>query len=588
MKTLRALIILNVFVVSTVAIAQPADLALQAQVPDRAAVPATDLPNLSIHPVYRVGFHPPGPTIVDPELPYELVIGVWNSGPAPATDVTVSVQFPPGTDFHSLPAGCTASEGVVTCALGDLGPAPDSTTVTLEPIAPSQETAKTIPFLMSVASAEEDSHPPSNENADELRMYDTFYVTTTADEGEGSLRAAIHAADSGCTGQPCKVAFRIAGPAAQRWHTLRPASPLPEVAGGYISVDGTTQTRFFGDTNEVGPEIEITGTDAGETGDGLLLRSQCYSSVKGLAINGFGGSGVRYSGGPCEQRDRPDLFFGDVTESYLGCDPTGMLAVPNRWGIFVDAPSINLNLGIRNNIIGGNIRSGVFAARGNVYVSGNRIGINRDLSGPLSNGASGVYIGGGREIFRGEGAHFSDISHNYIGFNHHFGIGIARDAHGVSIRGNSIQANWQQGIDFALDGVTPATPQLVYTDTVTSPEITMARWDPLTDTTVIEGVLPGYRDEITLKRWIISVYANDAPDASGYGEGQYFLGETELEDGAFTFIAEGDLRGKWIAATTTNSIFSGFAKPPLGPDAVDINTVVTATSEFSRAVEVQP
>ena len=265
-----------------------------------------------------------------------------------------------------------------------------------------------------------------------------------------------------------------------------------------------------------------------------------------------------------------------------------MLAVPNRWGIFVDSPSFFLNFGIRDNVIGGNIRSGVFAARGNVYVSGNRIGINRVLSGPLANGASGVYLAGGRDITRGEGAHYSDVSHNYIGFNHHFGIAIARDAHGVSIRGNSIQANWQQGIDFGLDGVTLETPPLVNTGAVTSPEIISARWDPLTETTVIEGLLPGYQDENTLKRWIISVYANDEPDASGYGEGQYFLGETELENGVFTFISDRDLRGKWIAATTTNSLYSGFAKPPMSPDAVDINTVVTATSEFSRAVQVNP
>ena len=577
MKSLTFLIFI---VVSGFAFAQPTHLPLEAHASDRAAFPATALPNLFIYPG--------GETVVDPELPYRLLVHVGNAASTPATAGKVSVQFSPDTRFHSLPEGCSAGEGLVVCELGDLGPAPELRTLVLEPIAPSQNEAGTIQFRMFVASAEADSHPPSNENAGELRMFDTFYVTTVADEGEGSLRSAIHAANAACDGQPCKIAFRISSPAAKPWHTLLPASPFPPVTGGYVSIDGTTQTRFFGDTNEAGPEIELTGIDAGETADGLLLNTPCHGAVSGLVINGFGGSGIRYTGGPCASSTHPEVFSGEVTDSYLGSDPTGMIAVPNRWGIFVDTPNIHLNFGIRGNIIGGNIRSGIFAFRGNVYVSGNRIGINRDLSGPLSNGASGVYIGGGPEIFRGAGAHFSDISHNYIGFNHHFGIAIALDAHGVSIRGNSIQANWQQGIDFGLDGVTPATPPLVYTDVVTSPEIVSARWDPLTNTTVIEGLLPGYRDENTLKRWIISVYANDEPDASGYGEGQYFLGETELHEGVFTFVSDRDLRGKWIAATTTNSLYSGFAKPPLNPDAVDINTVVTATSEFSRALQVNP
>ncbi|HYO75729.1 MAG TPA: hypothetical protein VE010_04645, partial [Thermoanaerobaculia bacterium] len=82
----------------------------------------------------------------------------------------------------------------------------------------------------------------------------------------------------------------------------------------------------------------------------------------------------------------------------------------------------------------------------------------------------------------------------------------------------------------------------------------------------------------------IDVYANDAPDPSGYGEGQYTLGSVELSPTrTFRFVYPGDLRGKWVTATLTRTTLLGLK----APGADDINSGIgRTTSDFSRAVLV--
>jgi len=82
----------------------------------------------------------------------------------------------------------------------------------------------------------------------------------------------------------------------------------------------------------------------------------------------------------------------------------------------------------------------------------------------------------------------------------------------------------------------------------------------------------------------VNLYANDAPDPSGYGEGQYFLGVASAKPGSgtFTFRHPHDLRGKWVAATQTQINYYGFLRAQ-GTDHLAFST----TSEVSRAVEVR-
>jgi hypothetical protein len=77
---------------------------------------------------------------------------------------------------------------------------------------------------------------------------------------------------------------------------------------------------------------------------------------------------------------------------------------------------------------------------------------------------------------------------------------------------------------------------------------------------------------------MVNIYASDAADPSGYGQGQRSLG-TALGDvtGHFHFEAEGDLTGQWITATNTRT----------GPDGIADDVFLSQTSEFSRGVPVQ-
>lgn len=144
-------------------------------------------------------------------------------------------------------------------------------------------------------------------------------------------------------------------------------------------------------------------------------------------------------------------------------------------------------------------------------------------------------------------------------------MAIDRGADRVALFGNSFQANGGAAIDWGLDGPeqggrvpTPSIRSATYADGVTTIEVEAG----------YGGTFP-----------FVSIYASDAPDPSGYGEGQYYLGRA-LRSG-YRLQVPLDLRGKWISATLTEVIYLGFIR---GND--DTGDFRTTTSEMSRAVEV--
>jgi hypothetical protein len=535
-----------------------------------------------------VGLHILAP--VDPALPFDLT--VWLASYASdATGVVVDIDVPSATGFAELPAGCVQTgTRAARCAIAVVprsvaGTAARFVQLRLRPIAPEQGVVADLTATATATARETDPNPQNNTTALAAAMFRTFYVTTAADSGAGSLRAAIEQA-SGCTGdEPCKIAFRV-DPAGAPWVTIAPAAPLPAVLGRTVLLDGTTQTRFFGDTNPVGPEIEIHGGALREPTDGLVLGSACRSEILDVAINGFPGAGILAAGDEDCYLTKRDPWGSQhkITGCYIGTDPTGMTAVPNVRGIVVRYASPQwetTNLWsmwqITDNLISGNLRSGIFSERGTSRIDRNRIGVNRDLSADLGNGASGIYIGP-----RSDGVGIAD---NYVMFNREFGIAIDPAAAWIDVTGSSIGANWQGAIDIGLDGPTVSLPAGSWESPLQLPLITSATWDPLEIATVVEGVLPD--PPMTIGRYTIAIYANDEPDPSGYGEGQYFLGTViAASDGRFVFRYPGDLTGKWVAATATRSHYLGFAKPP---SATSSNTqgIVSRTTEFSRVVEVK-
>ncbi|HEV8434055.1 MAG TPA: right-handed parallel beta-helix repeat-containing protein, partial [Thermoanaerobaculia bacterium] len=307
-----------------------------------------------------------------------------------------------------------------------------------------------------------------------------------------------------------------------------------------------------------------------------VVSAPCAVDIAGLAIGNFRNAAVTMNGDDhpnpivCDQL--PADYTRSVHDNYLGVDPTGTHAAPNGRGVVLNE-TIYAATTVANNLISGNHRSGIWmgVAADNAIV-GNTIGIDIHHQ-PLGNGASGIFLG--------PNASRVGITGNYIAFNHDFGIAIDRRAFATQIAPNSIFANGQPGIDIGLDGPTADS------ETVQAPVVLSAEYRPAIDRTVIvlSSSEPGSTSP--LYRPMMTIYASDAPHPSGYGDGQYLLGNFEFDgtQGNVVFAAQGNWSGKWISATVTrNSEYLQYNVPR--PNAT-LTRVASTTSEFSRAIGVE-
>ncbi|HVK09195.1 MAG TPA: LamG domain-containing protein, partial [Gemmataceae bacterium] len=190
----------------------------------------------------------------------------------------------------------------------------------------------------------------------------TFQVTSTADSGAGSLRQAL--VDANAAPGRDDILFNIGAGGLQ---TITPLTALPTIIDP-VAIDGTTQPGYAGY-----PLIEVRGDSAGAAADGLTVTA-ADSTVRGLAINRFAGSGVRISGAAAT---------GNVVAgNYLGTDAAGTAAAGNgAHGVLVTDGASNNTVGgaaaADRNVISGNAGDGVrvTGSAGNT-VSGNYIGAN--------------------------------------------------------------------------------------------------------------------------------------------------------------------------------------------------------------------
>jgi hypothetical protein len=550
---------------------------------------------LTVSPDPDVTANLSGPAQQDLGLPFVLSIFLNNITTVDAHDVDLTIDFRPDAGVLSLPAGCSSTTaGRMVCHLDTLPFSIPQPAFKATLVAPATYGSGSIVFNATATEREHDFDAASNTKTLTVQLYDTEYVTTTADDGAGSLRQAILDANAHCTGTTlCTIAFHIAEASATPWKTIRITSPLPMLTAPGIRVDGATQTAFFGDTNVDGPEIEISGGGTVD-GDGLLITS-CNDEIANLAINSFQRNGLSVIATP-ETSACPRYSGSTLHGLFIGTDPTGSQARPNARGIGISVPNgtnFNSVLGatlIGGCVISGNTRSGIFGLSGRLNVSNNRIGVKAHSDDPLPNGASGILVGAGGYgsdigvqgyVFAGENP---ATGTNVIAFNGESGVSVASGVADVAIRDNRIWGNKLLGIDIGLDGPTPDGGN----GTIAVPVLTLAHFDPVSGKTVIEGDLP--KNVTGLFNAAIHFYANDTGDPSGYGEGQRSLGSIQvLTPPHFHFEAAGDLTGQFISATATRINYVGFAKPPVGlakPEGIS-EGLLTQTSEFSRWLEVR-
>jgi hypothetical protein len=320
-------------------------------------------------------------------------------------------------------------------------------------------------------------------------------IDARADDRQCSLRAAIELANK--LGGDQSITFDIPGQGAPK---IAPASSLPTVTAS-VTFDGTTQS---------GGWVELSGASAG-SGDGLSLEG-ANSTVRGLVINGFsGGAGIKLAKGS------GDVIAGDR----IGTDASGMTAVPNKYGVYVDAPSATIG-GITGtsatscsgdcDLLSGNTEAQIFGestsgtsiAYGALKVQGDWIGADAagDAALPGSYGvklvgnddtffppSDAVFIGGdtsrpglapgnlvvssdGRGVdvhgleAKGKGGIGATISGNLIGLSPSGQVALGRGLDGIVAEGDIMIGGTDKGAanvvsGFKLDGIYAENSQII-------------------------------------------------------------------------------------------------------------------------------
>ncbi len=328
------------------------------------------------------------------------------------------------------------------------------------------------------------------------------------------------------------------------------------VIGNVVSGNGEEGIRISGggghrlEGNFIG--VNAAGTTAIPNGeDGIFFDAAGEGiSVGGVSsesrnvISGNGGNGIT------NQSTNSITIRGN----YIGTNATGTVALANTgFGIETEAMQVTIG-GITSgasNVISGNLAGGILAGKP-VTILGNLIGTAVDGTSPLGNAGNGIEIAMPGEVTVGGTATGSG---NIIAFNGMDGIRVRGNfaPDGNQFLGNSIYANDGFGIHLeglANNGRMPPTLNAL---------------DTANGMTTVRGEV---NDSAGVYR--VEVFANAAPDPSGAGEGQQFLGAREVVVGGigseeFTLNVTVPADRRWITATSTL-------------------TTTNDTSEFSQAL----
>lgn len=228
------------------------------------------------------------------------------------------------------------------------------------------------------------SQSPLFDNVTVHRMYEPLIVTNDDDSGAGSVRDAIANANADPDFNAMLFDLPAGGP-----QTIALLSPLPPITQP-VWIDGFSQTGALPNQSQgavfnASLKVALRDDGAGGDADGLYFAPGGYGVVRGLAIGGFSGAGIRY--------ESTSLI---VTGCYIGTDATGTAAAPNGIGILavttgmdIGGPFNEERMLISSNSPGEGIR----VVAGDCHIFNCRIGY--DAYGfELANG-DGIHVLGG-------------------------------------------------------------------------------------------------------------------------------------------------------------------------------------------------
>jgi large repetitive protein len=204
---------------------------------------------------------------------------------------------------------------------------------------------------------------PLFEALEDQLLLSTFLVTNTNDSGEGSLRAAIEAANS----DPPANGEDIIEPSTANLGTIDLQSGLPPLKRNFVTIE----------------EMDIAGGAAGDS-DGLDFDADHIDGF-GNTITGFAGNGLDISG-------NDNLVEGNQITRNAG-NGIQVTGGGNQIGGFT--PSGPTSVPIGSNLVSGNSQSGIDldgpGASGNV-IENNAVGIDRQGGSAEGNGFWGIFV----------------------------------------------------------------------------------------------------------------------------------------------------------------------------------------------------
>lgn len=387
-------------------------------------------------------------------------------------------------------------------------------------------------------------------------LVEAYLTVNTVDDGDDgtcnedhcSLREAINYANRHL-GRDV-ISFDI--PGAGPHEILIAGEPLPALLNDQTVIDGSTEPDYTGR-----PVVWIVNERSWR---GLYVESQ-RNTIRGLGITGFDSdvdAGLLLSGGFNLVEDNVIVGNGGgisvhsnhntLTGNFIGVTADGV-AQPNYSGIFIVGDDNQIGLPGDGNVISGNTHNGLSFrySHGNT-VRGNVIGGDAGGTTAIPNGRVGIYIADVEVVIGGLGSGEGNIIYG----NGSSGIYLGNTALDTLIAGNVIAENGADGIVVA--SAAPETYTFTQNSIYNNGELgieTNRADDHIAELerasrTSISGTVDCAGCTVELFQ--------AAPDPTGYGEGQTYLGETTTgADGTFTFEFSGLEVCDEITATVTDT-----------------------------------
>ncbi|MBL7950886.1 MAG: HYR domain-containing protein, partial [Flavobacteriales bacterium] len=375
------------------------------------------------------------------------------------------------------------------------------------------------------------------------------------DKGNGNTGIRVEGSGNAIGGSAAGSLNVISGNAVNGIHLAGVSASGTSIRGNHIGLNLTGTTAIANDSNGVhidnADNVVITGNViSGNAKHGLLVGSASGTQIRG---------------------------------NFIGTNAMGSSARPNgAAGIELSAATTGTLIGGTaagaGNVISGNQDNGISlydtGTTGNI-IQNNAIGTDQGNTMDLGNGEEGIQVDAGAigNLIGGTGVNEGNtITHN--GTSGVFGgVGISDAASGIRILGNRINNNTGLGINLVFGNVGPLPNDASDTDTGAN-----ARQNyPVNTSAILNGgniTILGTINSTPSTTLRLEFFSSPTADASGHGEGAFYLGTTNVTtdasgNSAFSHVmpAGGTLLGHFISATATN-------------------TVLNNTSEFSAAVAV--